>query len=418
MYINRSEHIRQPETDIQTNISTTVPSAQLTVQQLYLRHSVPYIFLLFITLLAISSCKGSSSNVSEFDYTDNEYAELFAIKIDENGDRFLIINETWDGSSNPKEYRLVDRSERKDGVYEQNEIPIPLQNIACMSTSHIAYISALGKTGIIKAVSGTRYISNPVIPERVASGEVKDIGYEAALNYELLIAVQPDILFTYGISGQDNQHLKKLKELGIRHLVIGDYLENHPLGKLEYLKLFGALLGCYDSADSIYKATSGRYLEIKENIAELIDKKSKVLMNAPWRDIWYIPGDKSYMSVLIRDAGGELLGSRIGEYISYPYGFEEIISKAYDADYWLNPNSYATMQELSAVNPLFSKLPLFKSGRIFNNIKQNTPMGGSNFWEQGVVEPDIILKDLATILHPEVYSNEKRENLQYYLELL
>ena len=376
------------------------------------------LILLSATLLSlISSCNGSSSNVSRIENTDNEYAELFAIKTNDKGDRFLIINETWDGSSNPKEYRLVERSERKNGIYAEDEIPLPLQNVACMSTSHIAYISALGKTDIIKAVSGARYISNTSITERIANGKVKDIGYEAALNYELLITTQPDVLFTYGISGQDNQHLKKLKELGIRHLVIGDYLENHPLGKLEYLKLFGVLLGCYDSADSIYRTTSDRYIEIKESIAEFADKKSKVLMNAPWRDVWYIPGNENYMSVLIRDAGGEILGSRTGEYISFPYGFEEIILKAYEADYWLNPNSYATMQELSAVSPLFSRLPVFKSGRIFNNIKQNTPQGGSNFWEQGVVEPDIILKDLVTILHPEVYGINKRDNLKYYIEL-
>ena len=388
-----------------------------------MRHSSSHLSVLLNSLIAtiltttILSCNNSSSNAFGIEDTDNEYAMLFAIREDDKGGRSLIINETWDGNSNPKEYKLVERSERKDGVYAPDEIPVPLQNVICMSTSHIAYISALGKTDIIKAVSGTRYVSNITILEGVAVGEIKDIGYEAALNYELLITTQSDILFTYGISGQDNQHLKKLNELGIRHLVIGDYLENHPLGKLEYIKLFGALLGCYEKADSIYKAVSDRYLDIKENIAKVIDKKSQVLMNAPWKDVWYIPGDENYMSVLIRDAGGELLGSRTGEYISYPYGFEEVILKAYDADYWLNLNNYNTMQELSAVNPLFSKLPVFKPGRIFNNIKQDTPMGGSNFWEQGVVEPDVILKDLATILHPEVYETAERDKLQYYMEL-
>ena len=384
----------------------------------YTRMSIYKIDGLLIAILlvvTISSCKNYSSNTSGLKNTDNDYAELFAIKIDEEGNRFLIINETWDGNSNPKEYRLVERSERNDGAYAQDEIPIPLQSVACMSTSHIAYISALDKTDMIKAISGARYISNLSITESVAKGEVKDIGYEAALNYELLITIQPEILFTYGISGQDNQHLKKLKELGIRHLVIGEYLENHPLGKLEYLKLFGILFGCYDSADSIYRAVSGRYLQTKESVADVIDKKSKVLMNAPWKDIWYIPGNQNYISVLIDDAGGEIIGSRSGEHTSYPYGFEEIILKAYDVDYWLNPNSYATMQELSAVNPLFSKLPVFKPGRIFNNIKQDTPLGGSNFWEQGVVEPDVILKDIAAILHPEVYGT--KEELQYYIEL-
>ena len=370
-------------------------------------------------LPVILSCKGSSQDGSALNTTDNDYATLFAIRDDSEGNRFLIINETWDRTSKSKEYKLIERSSRKDGIYAADEIPVPIQNAACMSTSHIAYIAALGRTDIIRAISGANYISNKTVVQGVASGEIKDIGYDTALDYELLIATQPDILFTYGISGQDNQHLKKLSELGIRHLVIGDYLENHPLGKLEYIKVFGALLGCYDSADSLYREISGRYLDIQKNIASVVDegRRVKVLMNAPWRDIWYIPGSDNYMSVLINDAGGELIGSRKGEYISYPYGFEEIIIKAYDADYWLNTNSYATMRELSAMNPLISKLPIFKQGRIFNNIKQNTPTGGSNFWEQGVVEPDVILHDLAVIFHPEIYTTEMRDRLQYYIEL-
>ena len=379
----------------------------------------PFLLLIAALLFFLSSCRGSSSNVWSLESTGNEYAMLFSIREDGSGNRYLTVNETWDGSSNPKEYKLVDRAKHKDGVFAENEIPVPIQNIACMSTSHIAYMAALGKEELISAVSGAQYVSTPSVAERITKGEIKDIGYEGALNYELLIMTRPEILITYGIRGQDNQHLKKMKELGIKHLVIGDYLENHPLGKLEYLKLFGALLGCSQSADSIYRATADRYLTIKENISDNVTERVKVLINAPWKDIWYIPGNENYMSVMVQDAGGDLIGSREDEYISFPYGLEEIILKAYDADYWLNPNSHTTMHDLAAQNMLFSKLPLFKPGKIFNNTKQNTPNGGSNFWEKGVVEPDIILKDLATILHPEIYSHlsSAKEELQYYIEL-
>ena len=383
---------------------------------LYRRFFTPTIVAALL-LSTIISCKNSSPNTTLLGDAENEYATLFALRENSDGNRYLAINETWDGNSKVEEYKLVERSERKSGLFAENEIPVPLNNVACMSTTHIAYMAALGKAELISTVSGAQYVSNPIVADRIAKGEVKDFGYEGAINYELLIMTQPDILITYGVKGQDNQHLKKLKEIGIKHIVIGDYLENHPLGKLEYIKLFGALLGCYEKADSIYRAISERYIQTKEDISTAVEKRTKVVMNAPWKDVWYIPGGNNYMSVLVNDAGGEIIGSREGEDISFPYGLEEIILKAYEAEYWLSPGSYATMKDLASVSPLFSKLPIFKEEKIFNNTKQDTPGGGSNFWEKGVVEPDLILKDLAIILHPEVYPPTAKEELQYYIEL-
>jgi iron complex transport system substrate-binding protein len=51
---------------------------------------------------------------------------------------------------------------------------------------------------------------------------------------------------------------------------------------------------------------------------------------------------------------------------------------------------------------------------IFNNILRNTPEGGSDFWETGVVEPDAILRDLIKIFHPEL---DTGWNLKYYMQL-
>jgi len=152
---------------------------------------------------------------------------------------------------------------------------------------------------------------------------------------------------------------------------------------------------------------------LKESIYA-ITFKPKILLNAPWKEVWYIPGNLNYMSVLINDAGGELILSKNGVSKSIAHNLEEVYQKSLSADFWLNPNNFKTIEELKKSNPLFKNIPSLKSGKVYNNNKRETLHGGSDFWETGVTEPDVILNDIINILHPETVS--KRE-LVYYKRL-
>lgn len=349
----------------------------------------------------------------------NHYALYFDISVNSEGYRVITVNETWSGKSEPSNYILV-RDNKKDnqrafdsGNKEYSNatvIQTPIKKIVCMSTSHLPFIKMLGQSASIVAVSGARYISDTLIRAKIKNGEIKDIGYEASINYEMLMQLNPDIVFTYGVSGENNQHIEKIKQAGITVVVVSDYMENHPLGKLEYLKFFGALFNQEEKADSLYNLARNRYLEAKSRVENLTSKPN-VLLNAPWKDAWFIPGQNNYMSHLIKDAGGVVLLSKPGESHSYTHSIENVIQEAYNANLWLNPNFYSTLKELRESNPLFSSLPILKEGAVYNNNKRDTPGGGSDFWERGVVEPDVILNELINILHPEL---DNKKELVYY----
>jgi iron complex transport system substrate-binding protein len=346
-------------------------------------------------LVILYSCDGVSSNVLYETGPGCEYASFFGLKTEgENSD--IIIK-----SSEGKMSQWITLPHNKD-----------YQRIVCMSTSHISYIESLGESKRIIGVSGGQYVSSEYIQSGLSSGRIADIGYEGSLNYELLISIQPDLVLTYGIDGEDNQYIEKIKQFGINVISLGDYLENHPLGKLEYIKLFGKLLNKSEVADSIYNETKDRYIKLKEIVKDV--RISNVLINAPWKEVWYIPGKKSYMNILIEDAGGKTLGSSDGSSYTKPYSIEEIFILSAKADVWINPNSISSMLELLSTNSLFSDIPPVRHKKVYNNIKLSTPGGGSQFWERGVVEPDIILKDLISIFHPELLSNYQQK---YYLHL-
>ncbi len=367
-----------------------------------------------LSLLLLFSCNSDNEIKAFHTDGDNLYASHFIITKGEDGNNYLTVSDKWSSNSNKSVYLLKSSENHIDVSKEITIINVPLKRVVCMSTSHISFIDAIGEAGAISAISGGQFISNPEISEKLKNGIIKDIGFESSINFEMLLKLNPDVVFTYGISGENNLYIQKIKDLGINVIVVGDYMEEHPLGKLEYLKLFGALFGKSSVADSIFNYKKERYIEISSKVINR-ENRPFVLLNAPWKDVWYIPGENNYMSHLIRDAGGEVIMARTGESVSFAYSLEEVINNAYKADYWLNPNFYNSVTDLEKVNPLFSKLPVFKSGNIYNNTKKDTPGGGSDFWETGVTEPDIILEDLIKILNPEVSGNRE---LAYYRKLM
>ena len=116
-------------------------------------------------------------------------------------------------------------------------VKAPVRHVVCMSSSHVAMFDAIGQVRRVSGVSGIDYISNPYVREHRLCGEVRDVGYDTNLNFELLAAMRPDLMLLYGVTGENTVVTGKLRELGIPYVYIGDYVEESPLGKAEWLVL-------------------------------------------------------------------------------------------------------------------------------------------------------------------------------------
>ena len=264
----------------------------------------------------------------------------------------------------------------------------PLRSIVCMSSSYIGFLDALGCDSVVTAVSGLDYLADPEVRSHAV-----DVGYDAALDYETILKVKPDLLITYAVSAAEPPYLQKLRELGVRTAVIHEHLEGHPLARAEYIKLFGLMTGRSQEADSLFSAIRDRY----QAMVKKTDSPRKILINIPYADQWYIPGGDNYMTRLIRDAGGEVLGAVPGQVQSSVISVEKAFEYAQEADFWLNPGWCQTKEQLRSAHPLFADFPVIDKP-VWNNTKQATPGGGNAFWETGPVCPDMILKDLRAIL--------------------
>jgi len=331
------------------------------------------------------------------------FATGFEILKAGRGSSILVIKNPWQGAVGvDMRIFLSENGEKPPAGFQGVAVSVPLRRVVCMSSSHIAFLEALGQGDIIKGVSGARFIHSENIAAGIAVGRIKDVGYDNSINFEMLAALQPDLVMVYGVAGQSDIATAKAAAMGIRTAYIGDYLETDPLGKAEWLVAFGQLTGQRAQAETQFAAICERY-EKARALASAAAQRPKVMLNSPWRDVWFVPGGGSYMAALIRDAGGVYVcADAANTNDSRPLAAEAAYIYAKNSDFWLNPGSATTLSELLSENPRFASIPPVRSGRVWNNNLRLTAGGGSDFWESGAVMPDRILLDLIHILHPEL----------------
>lgn len=365
--------------------------------------------LVILAIVAATGCSNSYKKDGDiYSVNKNEIsrAERFTIEKKSSYTILKIIN-PWQGADNVNlVFHLVKRGvELPSGMDSSTVIFVPVKKIICMSTTHVAMISALGEENSISGVSGTGFIFSENIIKKIEKGLVGDVGYDANLNKELILKISPDLVMMYGIGSESAGYVGKINELGVKVVYNADYLETDPLSKAEWIKLFGALYCKEELADSIFRSEVEAYDEIKAFISKNVSVRPKVLLGLPFKDTWYISPGNSFISKLITDAGGEYLWGNTESSMSMPFGIENVYLRALTADFWLNIGSVKTKGDISGIDQRLIDLPCFKNGSMYNNNKRITMNGGNDYWESGSVYPHLILKDIASILHSGLYSD-------------
>lgn len=301
-----------------------------------------------------------------------------------------------------------------DGSRDTLAVKRPMNRLVVMSTSYIGFLDAVDGCSAVVGVSGIEYVCDSAIVSRAARGEVADVGFDASPDYEKILALKPDLLLTYSASPVKSRFLSKLESLGIRVFIVNEHLERHPVARAAYVRLFGALVGDMAAADSVLSAVTLRYCSVRASVRMSASRRNaktasgrKVLVNIPYNDQWFIPGQENYLSNLVKDAGGEILGSEPGKAASSTVSIEKAYSLAKDADLWLNVGWCRTADDLVSANPLFAdflaRIKDNAAGRgysgnvVWNDDRRLNAKGGNDFWESGVVHPDILLEDLIAV---------------------
>ena len=358
-----------------------------------MKSPAPTITLLCLLFLAscITRNKTSLEAFNQDVYTP-EYASGFKILGAENAASTLIqITNPWQGANDvTMSYFVTRNGEQAPAGFNGPVIPAGAKQIVCMSSSYVAMLDELGEVNRIVGVSGIDYIANPYILAHKDS--IKDMGPE--MNYELLIGLKPDVVLLYGIGDAQTAVTDKLKELSIPYLYMGEYLEESPLGKAEWMIVLSELTDKREKGIEIFREIPQRYYALKA-LTDSVSQRPTV------------------MARLIADAGAEYIYKENSSNSSTPIGLETAYGLIQKADYWINVGSATTLEELKAVNPKFADAKAVNEKTVYNNNLRLTPTGGNDYWESAVVRPDVVLRDLIHIFHPELVS----DSLYYYRRL-
>lgn len=376
--------------------------------------SVLNLLCLFFLASCVSNKKTSLEAFKQEVYTP-EYATGFKILGADNAASTLIqVRNPWQGAKDVEMSYFISRDgEQPPAGFTGSTIPAGAQRIVCMASSYIAMLDALGQTDRIVAVSGIDYVSNPYILAHKDS--IKDMGPE--MNYESLLGLKPDVVLLYGIGDAQTAVTDKLKELAIPYMYVGEYLEESPLGKAEWLVALSELTDSREKGTEVFREIPKRYNALKaitqKAVTESAGHRPIVMFNTPWNESWVMPSTHSYMAQLVADAGADYIYKENTSNSSTPIGLETAYGLIQKADYWINVGSVSTLDELKAVNPKFADAKSVREKTVYNNNLRLTPTGGNDYWESAVVRPDVVLRDLIRIFHPELVS----DSLYYYRQL-
>ena len=383
---------------------------QLNVNKMIKQSISAFILASLLLLVSCVSNKKTSLEAFNQDIYTPEYASGFKILGADNVQSTLIqVFNPWQGAKDVEMSYFISRNgEQAPAGFTGPTIPAGAKQIVCRSSSYIAMLDALGQADRIVAVSGIDYVSNPYIIAHKDS--IKDMGPE--MNYELLLGLKPDVVLLYGIGDAQTAVTDKLKELSIPYMYVGEYLEESPLGKAEWMVALSELTDSREKGIEIFSEIPKRYQTLKDLTAS-VEQRPTVMFNTPWNDSWIMPSTKSYMAQLVNDAGADYIYKENTSNSSAPIGLETAYGLIQKADYWINVGMASTLDELKAVNPKFTDAKSVREKTAYNNNLRLTATGGNEYWESAVVRPDIVLRDLIHIFHPELVS----DSLYYYRHL-
>lgn len=368
---------------------------------------INYILLGLITIILFSCQSEKIDNVENSN--SNEFAQNFSIQ-NFNDYKIVEVTNLLDNSNENYKY-VLHKNEPPKNIKNAIFIKLPIQSAACLSTTHIGMISELGAGRVIKGATNINLIYNAEIEKAVKNQEVKELGFEGNLNYETLLDVNPDVVFTYGLS--DLSQVKKLKSLGLKPVVVAEFREKTPLARAEWIKFFAAFLEKESEATTIFDKVGEEYQSLSKKI-ETVENRPTVFTGIPFQGVWYVPTGESYLAQYIKDAGGDYLWKDTKGSLSLSLDLEAILAKAQNAQKWLDVGFVFSKADVEKSDKRMANFEAFSIGEMYNYTTRVNENGGFDIYESAIVYPNVVLKDFVKILQPQLLPEHK---LYYYEQM-
>ncbi len=360
------------------------------------------VFILLLTMLF--SCKNSaesnSSEIGKGEKVEIENAKGFSITKFEDYS-ILIVNTPWPEAEDPFIYLLSEKNADFPETLEYDQkVEVPVESIVVTSTTHIPALEALNEEQSLVGFPGLNYISSKNTRELINDGQISELGQNENINTEVLIDLSPDVVIGFAINAS-NKSFETIQKTGIPVIYNGDWTEATPLGKAEWIKFFGALFGKEEEARTIFNDIKTEYLSAKQ-LAKTSSERPTVIAGSMYNDKWYMPYGNSWQAQFLKDANADYLYSDSNGDGSLSLAFESVLEMAEDAEYWVSSGQFSSYEQLFNESEHYRRFKAVENKKVFSVSLSKGETGGITFYELGPQRPDLILKDLISIFHPQL----------------
>ncbi len=323
----------------------------------------------------------------------------------------LIIKNPYPNANKQFVYYLVNKNQHPK-LTNVVVIHIPIRSIVATSTTHIPMIDALNEANSLIGFPNLDYISTPRVRDLIDNHKIVDLGNNLQVNTEVLLSLNPDVLVGFSMQSE-NKIYKTIQKAGIPVILNGDWLESTPLGRAEWLKFFGALYQKDALADSIFNTIVNDYHQVTK-LALSAKTRPTILSGNLNSTIWNLPAGESYSAQFFKDANTHYYWQNTTGNGSLNLSFETVFNQAQNAQYWIAAGPYKSFVEMRETNPHYSKFKAFKTKQVYTFALTLGKTGGTLYYEEAALKPNIVLKDLIKVVHPELLPNYK----PYFLKKL
>lgn len=357
---------------------------------------------LFIIIPLLISCKNETKSISlpliAGDSLAVDYAKGFSIVQYENF-KILNVNDPWPGSSTSFKYLLYEEGATvpEDITYD-HKIRIPVSKIVLTSTTFIPSLESLGEINTLAGFPGLDYISSPGARKMIDENKITELGQNEFINTEVLISLRPDVVIGFAVNNS-NKAFNIIEKSGIPVMYNGDWTEETPLGKAEWIKYFGALFNKSEEAEILFNEVAANYNNAREIAATAKDIPT-VLSGSMYKDQWYVPYGNSWSAIFIEDANANYIYKETRGSGSRALAFESVLSEAGDADFWISPGQFKSFSQLTESSLHYNRFKAVQNKNVFTYSNTFGPTGGVIYYELAPNRPDLVLRDLITIFHP------------------
>lgn len=384
-------------------------------------NTLPWLLLLAL-FVGCSPSNKSSEDAQSFDPNHDYFPEKIsidhAVGFDvayHNNWKELQIFRHYNDFVDTVRFALVQEGTPKPKGYAKNRtVQVPVPQIGSMSTTHIGMFEMLNALDKLKAVETAKYISSEKVHKLIEDQKVLELAPAGMLNTELAIASEIDVLLGVGYPNSQNDSYQELENAGIPVLLNADWQELNLLGRAEWVKVLALLLNKEQEVNTAFSKIESEYNEVLELVENNVEQGPMTITGIAQGDAWFVAGGKSFGYHVLEIANVQYPWSNDKSTGSLKLDFETVYEFGLEADYWMVPGSAKSLSDIEQRDMRYTDFKSFRKQQIYNIYGRYTEGGGNDYYESGIVNPQVILKDVVRIFHPELLPDHE---LVYYAQL-